>query len=397
MSHVPLRTQSSRLAAVQAPMVPIVSRWTAETPGTISLGQGVVSWGPPQEAIDALRDFGADPASHRYGPVEGDERLVEAMARKLAADNRIVVGTDARIVVTAGSNMAFFYAILALCDPGDEVVLLAPYYFNHEMAVVMSGCRPVPVPTDARCQPRPDAIARALTPRTRAVVTISPNNPTGAVYPEAILREINALCAERGIFHVHDEAYEYFTYGQTPHFSPGSLPGAAAHTISLFSLSKTYGLAGWRIGFMVIPASLADAVAKIQDTILICPPAASQHAARAALEVGPAYCQPKIRALDEVRRLVAGALEPLADICEAAPAEGAFYVFLRVKTGLDPITLTERLIREHRVAVLPGTTFGAGDGCTLRISYGALDRPSAAEGMARLASGLRALAGRDVG
>lgn len=393
MSHPFSLTQSARLAAVQSPMVPLVSRWTAETPDTISLGQGVVSWGPPPEVLDALRDFGADPASHRYGPVEGAERLLEAVARKLAADNGVAAGPDARIVVTAGSNMAFLYAVLAVCDPGDEVVLLAPYYFNHEMAVVMSGCRPVPVPTDARHHPQPDAIRRALSPRTRAVVTISPNNPTGAVYPEAILREVNALCAERGIFHVHDEAYEYFTYGQTPHFSPGSLPGAAAHTLSLFSLSKTYGMASWRIGFMVIPARLADAVAKIQDTILICPPAVSQQAARAALGVGPAYCRPKVRALDEVRRLVAAALEPLADICEAAPAEGAFYVFLRVKTGLDPVTLTERLIREHRVAVLPGTTFGAVSGCTLRISYGALDPASAAEGMARLSAGLRALAG----
>lgn len=392
MSHAPLFTPSARLAAVQAPIVPLVSRWTAETPGTISLGQGVVSWGPPREALDAVRDFGADPDSHRYGPAEGEERLVEAVVRKLATDNRIVVGPDARIVVTAGSNMAFLHAVLAVCDPGDEVVLLEPYYFNHEMAVVMAGCRPVAVPTDACGQPQPDAIRRALSPRTRAVVTISPNNPTGAVYPEAILREVNALCAERGIFHVHDEAYEYFIYGSTPHFSPGSLPGAAAHTISLFSLSKTYGLASWRIGFMVIPSRLADAVLKIQDTILICPPAVSQHVARAALDVGPAYCRPKIRALDEVRRLIARALEPLSGICEALPAEGAFYVFLRVRSGLDSVVLTERLIREHRIAVLPGTTFGGGGACTLRISYGALDAASAEEGMARLSAGLRALA-----
>lgn len=127
MPHPFSLTQSARLAAVQAPMVPLVSRWTAETPGTLSLGQGVVSWRPPQEALDALREFGAHPMSHRYGPVEGDERLFEAVARKLAADNGIVAGTDVRVVVTAGSNMAFLYAILAVCDPGDEVVLLAPY------------------------------------------------------------------------------------------------------------------------------------------------------------------------------------------------------------------------------------------------------------------------------
>ena len=133
------------------------------------------------------------------------------------------------------------------------------------------------------------AIERAITPRTRAVVTVSPNNPTGAVYPESTLRAVNTLCRDRGIFHIHDEAYEYFTYGGAGHFSPGSLPEAAGHTISLFSLSKAYGMASWRIGYMVIPEVLAEAVNKIQDTILICPPAVSQHAAIAALEVGRSF------------------------------------------------------------------------------------------------------------
>ena len=178
-------------------------------------------------------------------------------------------------------------AVLAITDPDDEIVLLVPYYFNHEMAIVMAGARAVAAETTSDYQIDLDAIRRAITPRTRAVVTVSPNNPTGAVYPRAALQAVNELCRERGIFHIHDEAYEYFTYGGVEHFSPGSLPGAAAHTISLFSLSKAYGMASWRVGYMVVPDVLFEAVNKIQDTILICPPAVSQHAAMAALAGRP--------------------------------------------------------------------------------------------------------------
>ena len=281
-----LMNQSSRLAAVQPPVIPIVGRWTAETPGTVSLGQGIVWYGPPPEVMAAVRAFGSALADHRYGPVEGLPDLVSAVETKLARENGIVVRPASRVLVTAGGNQAFVNAVLAVTDPGDEVILPAPYYFNHEMAIVIAGAVPVGVATDREYQLDVDAIAAAITARTRAVVTVSPNNPTGAVYPEEPLRAVNALCRDRGIFHIHDEAYEYFTYAPARHFSPGSLPDAAGHTLSLYSLSKAYGMASWRVGYMVVPEVLAEAINKIQDTLLICPPAASQRAALAALAVG---------------------------------------------------------------------------------------------------------------
>ena len=122
----------------------------------------------------------------------------------------------------------------------------------------MAGCVPVFVKTNSEYQLQPEAIRQAITPRTRAMVTVSPNNPSGAMYPEAVLREVNAVCCEHGVYHVHDEAYEYFAFGETAHFSPGSIAGAAPHTISLFSLSKAYGFASWRIGYMVTPQPLVS-------------------------------------------------------------------------------------------------------------------------------------------
>ncbi|GMV20751.1 MAG: aspartate aminotransferase [Acidimicrobiia bacterium] len=388
MTHV----QSQRLAGVQTPVIPIVSRWIAETPGTVSLGQGVVSYGPPHEAVAALAAFPASASDHRYGAVEGEGELVRLIEDKLRAENGIDVTGRSRVVVTAGGNLAFMNAVLAVTDPGDEVILPVPYYFNHEMAIEMAGARVVPVQTDAQRQLDLDAIRAAITPRTRAIVTVSPNNPTGVVYPEAALRAVNDLCGERGIFHIHDEVYEYFLYDGARAVSPGGFDGAAPHTISMYSLSKAYGLASWRIGYMVVPESLWDAVNKIQDTLLVCPPVVSQRVAAAAMRVGRAYCAPQVERLDEMRRLMADALGAPGVPAEVPTARGAFYYFVKVHTSLDALTLTERLIREHRVAVIPGTAFGAHDGTYIRVSYGALDRVTAAEGIGRLVKGLQALA-----
>jgi len=387
----PAHVQSRRLAAVQPPVIPIVGRWTTETPGTISLGQGIVSYGPPPAVLDAIRGAAWTLRDHRYGPVEGLPELVDAIEWKLARENSIIVRPASRVLVTAGGNQAFVNAVLAVTDPGDEVILPAPYYFNHEMAVMIAGAVPVGAPTGSDYQLDLQAIADSITPRARAIVTVSPNNPTGAVYPEEALRAVNALCAERGLFHIHDEAYEYFTYGNARHFSPGSLPDAAAFTISLYSLSKAFGMASWRVGYMVIPAHLSEAVNKIQDTLLICPPAVSQRAALAALEIGRDYPRSHLEGLDRMRHGIFEALSDPAVPCDVPSVEGAFYYLVRVHATIDSMTLVERLIREHRVAAIPGSAFADPARCSIRISYGALDRDALAVGLERLVSGLRAL------
>ena len=381
--------ESHRLQKVQPPIIPIVAELLRQHPDAISLGQGVVNYGPPPEAIAQIERFLADPQNHKYKPVIGLPELVEAYANKLAAENDIRTGDTARVVVTAGGNMAFMNAVLAIADPGDEFILQSPYYFNHEMAVTMANCRPVLVPTDAQYQLQPGAIARAITPRTRAVVTVSPNNPTGAVYSEESLREVNGLCRERGLHHIHDEAYEYFVYDDTRHFSPGSIEGAAEHTISLFSLSKSHGFASWRIGAMVVPVHLLEAVRKIQDTILICAPVISQFAAIGALQAGPAYCRGKIAELADVRRLALRELSALGERCDVPRADGAFYFLLRLRTDIHPMQVVERLVREHGVAAIPGTAFGQDEGCYLRVAYAALKADTVAEGIGRLVRGLR--------
>ena len=385
--------ESQRLRSTQSPIIPVIADLIRSCPGTISLGQGVVSYGPPPEAIAQIERFLSDPANHKYQAVAGLPPLLAAIERKLAAENGVRVTDANRIMVTTGGNQAFLNAVLAIADPGDEFILPTPYYFNQEMAVTVANCRPVLVRTDANSQLDVPALRAAITPRTRAIVTVSPNNPSGAVYPCETLAEVNRLCAEHGIFHISDEAYEHFTYDEARHFSAASLPDAAAHTISLYSLSKSFGFASWRIGWMLYPVALESALRKVQDTLVICPPVISQYAAVGALEAGAAFVHAQRRGITEVRAIVQEALATLVaeGVCEVPPADGAFYFLLRARTEQPAPDIAARLIREHGVAVIPGNAFGLEHGCHLRVAYGALQKETAREGIDRLVRGLRAL------
>jgi aspartate/methionine/tyrosine aminotransferase len=389
--------ESRRLRQVQTPIIPVVAQMIRDNPGTISLGQGVVNYGPPAGAFAAVDAMRADPALHKYQAVAGIEPLLAALTEKLRRENGIAVGPteDSRLMVTAGGNQAFLNAALAILDPGDEVILPVPYYFNHEMAIVMANARAVAAPTDEKFRLDIDALRRAITPRTRAILTVSPNNPSGAVYSESSLRAVNALCAENGLFHINDEAYEYFTFDGARHFSPASIPGAARHTITLFSMSKAYGFASWRIGWMTYPATLEAAMQKIQDTVVICPPVVSQYAAVGALAEGADFVGEKISALAETRARVKAALTALEDdkLARTPDSQGALYFLLKPRSTLTPLDFVAHLIRTHRVAAIPGDAFGLTQECTLRIAYGALAPETAAEGVGRLVAGVHALCG----
>lgn len=384
----PRHYTSGRMEKVQTPIIPVIADLIAQNPGTISLGQGVVYYGPPVTAFERLHELNTSNGVHRYGHTGGMHALREIIAAKLLAENKININNGSKVIVTAGSNMAFLNALFAITNPGDEIILFTPYYFNHEMAIRMLSCVPVLVSTDEQYQPDWQSINRAITDKTRAIVTISPNNPSGVVYGQELLREINTLCAANNLYHISDEAYEYFTWNGVNHFSPGSLPGAFRHTISLYSLSKAYGFASWRIGYMVIPAHLTEAVYKAQDTNLICPAIASQYAAIGALQEGVAYCQDKLKIIREVRSIILSHLEKIKSFARISRSEGAFYLLLKLETEQDDISVAKRLISEFKVAVLPGNTFGLKNGCYLRVAFGALDKNNALEGIRRLTDGL---------
>jgi aspartate/methionine/tyrosine aminotransferase len=387
-----MKSPALRMERVDAPIIPAIAALARANPGTISLGQGVVSYGPPQEAVARLPALMADTELHKYQPVGGYPPLVEAIRSRLLAENGVQTEGVAHVMVTAGSNMAFLNSVLAIADPGDEFILPLPFYFNQEMAIRMCGCVPVPVPTRADWSLDVAALARAITPRTRAIVTVSPNNPTGAVYAEADLRAVNALCERAGIYHFSDEAYEYFTYDGARHFSPASIPGAHAHTLSFHSLSKNYGMASWRVGSVAFPSHLADAMLKVQDTNLICAPVPSQLLALEALRLGRPWVEPKLQQLAAVRSAVHASLGELGDLVAFPRTQGAFYVLVRLPGVDDALAFNRAMVERHRVATIPGFAFGLTDTRTAnyqRLSYGALDAATVAAGVQRFVAAVQ--------
>jgi aspartate/methionine/tyrosine aminotransferase len=382
-----------RLEAVLRPVIPRVAALQRQRPDALSLAQGMVNWGPPAAVAEAVAAAVAEGGTglDRYGPMAGDPALLELVRRELGGRRGLDLA-DCDLLVTAGSNMAFHAVVQVLCDPGDEVLLPLPWYFNHAMAIQLAGG--VPVPVAAGPVADPEILAAAIGPRTRAIVTVSPNNPSGVVLPAAVLQAINRLCAERGLLHLSDEAYADFVFGPEAHHSPGSAAGSGAHTATFFSLSKSHGMAGWRIGYAAVPKALREPLAKVQDTVLICPPQLTQRAAAAALATGPGWVAERVATLSPRRTQLLQALAPAQawGLAPLAVPEGAFYALVEAPWSAEEKTLLEHLVLRHGVAALPGGAFGlpAQPGrVALRLSYGLLDPAALAEALRRLVRAFR--------
>ena len=388
--------EAKYIKSLACPIIPHINRFIQKHPGTLSLGQGTVHYPPPEEAISCVSQI-VRGSSHAYGQMEGSEGLRDAIISKLAKKNVISVGNEKYfLLVTTGGNSAFHATVMATCNAGDEVILLSPHYFNHAMTLEMHGCHPVYVALDKRTwHPNISKIKEKINEKTTAIVTVSPNNPCGSVFTCQELGAINYLCKETGIWHISDEAYEDFVYPRCGyHFSPASLEAADQHTISLYSFSKGYGMASWRVGYLLAPWGLRQAYSKIQDNILICPPLITQIAAETCLRKYPDYASEQASTLVSNRKLCQDAFNILADKGIIFPTfcQGALYFFLRLRRRIDDYSLAIKLIQEYRVAVLPGSSFSVGPYSGLRVSFGALAKDVLEQAIDRLVKGLTRLA-----
>jgi aspartate/methionine/tyrosine aminotransferase len=366
----------------------LAADWRDRGADVIALGQALPGFDPPPSAIEALRSALSDQSSHVYSADAGLPSLRRALSSSLAPLQG-EVDPGAECIITAGGNQAFQLALTTLIDPGDEVVLVSPFFLNHEMAVRSVAAVPVeaPVPASRQFAAVWEDITPYLTPRTAAVVLVSPSNPTGAIVGLAELQRIARECALRNVMVFVDETYLRFTYDTAP-VTATALPGWRTNVVVIGSFSKSFAITGWRCGYLVADATVIAQALKIQDCMVICAPVPVQHAVQAVLEQEPDYPARWLPELRLRRDFVLDALAPIAGVTAVRPA-GGFFIMASVEGMSDSRAGARALLDTKHVLTIPGAFFGrAGEGY-LRISYGAASRDRLATACSRIAEFLR--------
>lgn len=360
----------------------------------IGFGAGEPDFPTPQPIVEAAIAACADPANHRYGPAAGLPALREGVAEKTLRDSGLAV-RPSQVLITNGGKQAVYQAFATLIDPGDEVLLPAPYWTTYPEAITLAGGRPVPViVTEAEGYLlTPEQLDAALTPRTKALLFCSPSNPTGAVYPPEQVEAIGRWALDRGLWVITDEIYEHLVYDDARHVSmPVVVPELADRCVVVNGVAKTYAMTGWRVGWMIGPDDVIKAAANLQSHLTSNVCNVAQRAALAAVS-GPLDAVLEMReAFDRRRRTIVSMLSAIPGVDCPVP-KGAFYAYPSVKSllgkeirGNRPASSAElaALVLDHaEVAVVPGEAFGTPG--YLRLSY-ALSDQDLAEGVNRLAA-----------
>ena len=326
--------------------------------GAMNLAQGYPDFPAPafikQAAVDAIN---AD--INQYAITWGAPRLRRAIADKTRRFYGLEVDPDREVTVTCGATEAMMCAMLAVVEEGDEVIVFEPFYENYVPDAAMSGARLVFVTLRGEgFSFDPGELRRAFSPRTRAIIVNTPNNPTGTVFTRAELQQIAALCQEFDTLCITDEIYEHILYDGREHIPMATLPGMYERTITISGLSKTFSVTGWRLGYLVAPPHLTDALRKVHDFLTVGAPAPLQEAAAVAIEQADAYYA-------ELREMYAAKRAILLDALRAAgfachQPEGAYYImadFSALGFEGDDTAFAHHLIRDIGVAPVPGSSF----------------------------------------
>ena len=359
----------------------------------IAFGAGEPDFPTPAHIVEAAAAACRQPRFHHYSPTAGLPELREAVAAKTARDSGYRV-EPGQVLITNGGKHALYNAFATLLDPGDEVLVPAPYWVTYPEAVALAGGVPVAVPTDASTGFRAsvEQLEAARTPRTRMLVFASPSNPTGAVYARDEAEAVGRWAAEQGLWVLTDEIYEYLVYGGNQfHSLPVLVPELADRTVVVHGVAKTYAMTGWRVGWMLGPSDVVKAAANLQShaTSNVCNVA--QAAALAALSGSLDDAERMRRAFDRRRRRIHELLSAIPGVTCVEP-QGAFYAFPSLEGVLDrrirgrqarsATALADLVLEEAKVAIVPGEAFG-GPGHA-RLSY-ALGDEDLVEGISRIA------------
>jgi aspartate aminotransferase len=383
---------SSRLGAISESATMAISNRAKEMQAAgrnvISFGAGEPDYATPDHIVEAAVVAARDPRSHKYSANAGLPELREAIALRTSADDHLTIAAS-QVLVTNGAKQAVFQTLAALLDPGDEVIVPAPYWVTYPEAVKLAGGTPVVVPTTTSSgfKVSVDQLDATWTSRTKALMFVSPSNPTGAVYDLDETRAIGRWAAERNVWVLSDDIYQYLVYGETGFTSlAGVTPELEDRWVIIHGVSKTYAMTGWRVGWMIGPDDVVRAAANHQSHATSNVSNVSQRAALAALTGPTEPIEAMRQGFDRRRRTMHSMLEAIGGVDCAEPL-GAFYCFPSFQAVLgtgrfeSSIDLCAAALEDAEIALVPGEAFGAPG--YARLSY-ALSDEDLFEGLTRL-------------
>ena len=359
-------------------------------PGLINMGSGTPDFVPPPYVFEAMQQALKEQRI-QYTAWTGIPELRAAIANKLKTENNVDVDPNSELIVTSGAQEALMATLMTLLDSDDEVITPSPNYDEYSRDAQVLGGKLVPVPTSPETNFTIDvgALADAITPRTRAMIIVTPNNPTGTVLPETTLTQIADLAAARDLLVISDEIYEYYTFDGHRHVSMASLPGMKERTITINSFSKSFGMTGMRLGYIAAPAPLVEAMLPFHHAMMICANVVTQYGGLAVLSQPRDWFADVLQEYDRRRRLWMQTLDAIP--LPYSEPQGAYYVFIDIRpTGLTSAQFVARAREEARLVFQPGTIGGgAGEG----FIRGALTKgsPEFEEGLERFSDFVRGL------
>lgn len=347
----------------------------SRVPGVVSLAQGIPSFDTPEPIKTFVQQKIAEGVCAKYSLSPGLPQLRELIAESLLREE-MHYDPDSEIIVTCGSIEGIAATLLAVTQPGDEVLLPSPSYASYQEVVRMAGCTPrfAPLQEEKNFAFDLQAFERNLSPRTSAILYCNPNNPTGTVFSKDETLALIALAERHDVFLIIDEAYKDFVFTKEPYFSPAQVSAARGRIIRVFTFSKAYGMTGWRVGYVHADARNIREILKVHDALVTCAPVVSQYGAVAALEYGEPYVAEFRRAFKERRDRTLEHLDALSHVFDYQKPEGAYFVFPRVKDSVsrarDSRRLALHILEQAKVALVPGVAFGPSGEAHLRINFG---------------------------
>lgn len=350
--------------------------------GVISLGVGEPDFRTPWTICES-GIYSVEQGATSYSSNRGIQKLRDALSRHLAQQYNLSYDSNTEMIITTGVSEGLDIAIRAVTDPGDEVLIAQPSYVSYAPCVTLAGGKPVPV----RCIEKdhfklnPDLLAEKITPKSKALLINFPNNPTGAVMTKDDLKPIADLAIDHDLVVISDEVYSELSY-EKPHCATATVGDLRERTITLNGFSKAYAMTGWRIGYLCAPPELCDAALKIHQYVMLCAPVIGQVGAAEALHSAEEDKNSMVNEYRLRRNTFIAGLNRAGLPCHVP--EGAFYAFPSIeKTGLSDSEFAECLLREQKVAVVPGSVFGEGGAGHIRCAY-AVSRQDLGEALKRI-------------